>query len=415
MTSSMNSIGPERQRNAALWMLGLFFCFSADVQDGLGPFLGVRLQELGWTPEAIGWILTLPALFGLAFAPLLGAFTDRFRHKRGLLTVATLVVLCASLASMTGNAPLVAASQIASGIACAAFVPASTALILGLASGLSLPMLLGRMEAAKHVGTCLAAALAGLIGLLGFGGLGTQSAFYVMTFFGVVSLAALAGISPRLIDDDAARGLGDENVGAESVREFFSDSALFVFGLAVFFFHLGNAAMLPLLGQAAVARFGVDPSGATGATIFLAQITMVAAALAGARLVRAKGYGIVVLIAFAVLFVRGLVAGFWSSAWAIVPVQILDGVGAGLMGVATPGLVASLLSGTGRINLGLGSVLLMQGVGAGLSNALGGHAVQLWGYEGAFVALAAAPVVGLMVFLYGLRNRRMREAVGKTH
>jgi len=54
---------------------------------------------------------------------------------------------------------------------------------------------------------------------------------------------------------------------------------------------------------------------------------------------------------------------------------VLDGVGAGLLGVAVPGLVARILSGTGHVNAGLGAVMTMQGIGAALSPALGAVAM----------------------------------------
>lgn len=409
-----NQKAVELKRQRAIWLLVLFFCFSADVQDGLGPFLGVRLQQLGWSPESIGWALTLPALVGLAFSPLWGGVCDRIKHKRALLAVATVMVLSASFVSMAGVPAQVFVAQIAVGVACAAFLPAGTALILGLSNGVPLSNVLGRTEAGKHAGTCLAAALAGLIGFLGWGGLGTLTAFWVMSGFALLSLIALGGISSDLIDNDAARGLGQSRGKVESVKSLLTDPALLGLGLMLFFFHLGNAAMLPLLGQAAVARFGIDPSGATGATIFLAQLTMVVTALLGARVARTHGFGHLMVTAFVALVIRGLIAGFWESPWAIVPVQILDGVGAGLMGVATPGMVAVLLAGTGRVNLGLGSVLLMQGVGAGLSTALGGHAVSFFGYEGAFLVLAAAPVVGLLVFVRSCANSEFRTAAIKA-
>ena len=38
----------------------------------------------------------------------------------------------------------------------------------------------------------------------------------------------------------------------------------------------------------------------------------------------------------------------------------MDGFGAGLPGVATPGLVARLLAGNGHVNMGLGMVLTLQ-------------------------------------------------------
>jgi hypothetical protein len=52
--------------------------------------------------------------------------------------------------------------------------------------------------------------------------------------------------------------------------------------------------------------------------------------------------------------------------------QILDGVGAGLLGVATPGLTARILDGTGRVNVGLGAVMTAQGIDAASSSALAG-------------------------------------------
>jgi hypothetical protein len=33
--------------------------FMADVRDGLGPFLGVFLQEQGWSPASIGLVMTI--------------------------------------------------------------------------------------------------------------------------------------------------------------------------------------------------------------------------------------------------------------------------------------------------------------------------------------------------------------------
>lgn len=48
------------------------------------------------------------------------------------------------------------------------------------------------------------------------------------------------------------------------------------------FFHLGNAHMLPLLGQSAVARFAINGAAYTAATVVIAQGTMILLALAAA-------------------------------------------------------------------------------------------------------------------------------------
>lgn len=101
---------------------------------------------------------------------------------------------------------------------------------------------------------------------------------------------------------------------------------------------------------------------------------------------------------------RGCIAGFWHSPWSIIPVQMLDGVGAGILGVVTPGLAARLLNGTGHVNLGLGVIMTLQGIGASCSASYGGLVAHLLGYGPAFLALAAAPCVALGILLAGVRR-----------
>jgi MFS family permease len=75
--------------------------------------------------------------------------------------------------------------------------------------------------------------------------------------------------------------------------------------------------------------------------------------------------------------------------WGVYPVQILDGVGAGLQSVAVPGLVARILNGTGRVNIGQGAVMTVQGLGASLSPAIGGWIAQEMGYGPMFLILGS--------------------------
>jgi len=80
-------------------------------------------------------------------------------------------------------------------------------------------------------------------------------------------------------------------------------------------------------------------------------------------------------------------------------VQILDGIGAGLQSVAVPGLVARILNGTGRVNVGQGAVMTVQGLGAALSPALGGAIAEAVGYRIAFLVLGAFALVSLALWL----------------
>src|SRR5581483_8739955 len=95
-------------------------------------------------------------------------------------------------------------------------------------------------------------------------------------------------------------------------------------------------------------------------------------ALLASRLAQRRGYWIVFLLALVVLPIRGVIAALVTGPIGLGPVQVLDGVGAGMLGVAVPGLVARILAGTGHVNAGLGAVMTLQGVGAALSPTIGG-------------------------------------------
>ena len=157
--------------------------------------------------------------------------------------------------------------------------------------------------------------------------------------------------------------------------------------------------MLPLYGLAVVAAHKGDAAGTVALTIVVAQAVMVVASIVAMRMAEARGYWLVILITFIALPVRGLVAASVIAGWGVYPVQVLDGVGAGLQSVAVPGLVARILNGTGRVNVGQGAVMTVQGVGAALSPALGGAIAQAVGYRIAFVVLGAFALGSLALWL----------------
>jgi MFS family permease len=121
------------------------------------------------------------------------------------------------------------------------------------------------------------------------------------------------------------------------------------------------------------------------------------------RLTGSRGYWLVLLISFAALPIRGFVAAHLITAWGIYPVQILDGVGAGLQSVDVPGLVARILDGTGRVNVGQGAVMTVQGAGASLSPALGGWIAQDLGYPKMFIILGCFAFVSLALWIGFIR------------
>jgi predicted MFS family arabinose efflux permease len=371
--------------------------FMADVEAGLGPFLGVYLQSKHWSPAEIGLVMTIGALVGMAATTPLGALVDRIKAKRAMVAVAAVITVAASMAILfvPGFVPT-AIAQGVNGVADAAFGPAIAGITLGLVGQKGYSHQVGRNEAFNHAGNVTAAVLAGVLGYV----FGLGAVFVVMAVMAAASLGATWFIDPKKIDHRAARGLSDkkDDGHASGWSALLASKPLLALAATLLLFHLGNAAMLPLLGQALAAKGG-DPSAYTSATIVVAQLTMVPMAILAARLAEARGYWIVFLLALLALPVRGVIAALVTGPIGLGPVQMLDGVGAGLLGVAVPGLVARILSGTGHINAGLGAVMTMQGIGAALSPALGGYIAGRLGYPAAFLALGAVAVVALALWI----------------
>ena len=391
----------EQSKQRSFFFLSLL-CFAlADVADGLGPFFGIYLQQQGWTPDGIGFVMTAGGLVGLAGTAPMGAFADHTRRKRALVaaSVALMTASCGVIFLWSGAASATL-SKLLQGAAAVAIKPALNAITLGMTGQRGFARRLGVNEAWNHAGNAFSAAASGFVGYV----YGIPGVFFVMACMGALALFSLSRIEPRCIDYDAARGReGGGAACAGDYRKLFTDLPLLCVAVTLFFFHLGNAAMLPLLGQSAVARFDVNPAAYTAGTVILAQATMICTALWGARTAKRRGYGPLFAVALTALPVRGCVAGLWENPWNIIPVQMLDGVGAGLLGVATPGLAARLLRGSGHVNLGLGFALTVQGVGAALSNTYGGLFAHHVSYGAAFIALGAAPCIGLLLFAAGTR------------
>ncbi|MFL9999620.1 MFS transporter [Paraburkholderia dipogonis] len=365
--------------------------FVADVQAGIGPFLGVFLQARGWGADQIGTVMTIGGIAGM---------------------------LASGLLWISHGYWMVAASQVATAITGAAIGPALAGMTLGMVRQQGFDRQFGRNQVANHGGNVVAAALSGWLGWrYGFG-----AVFVLSSLFGLLSIAAVASIPRDAIDHDAARGAGagthaGGKAPASGLWVLLQSRPLLLLAAALGLFHLGNAAMLPLYGLAIVAAHQGEPSAFTAQTIVIAQLVMVAAAMLATRLIRWRGYWWVILLTFLALPMRGLIAASVIHAWGVWPVQALDGIGAGLQSVAVPALVVRLLEGSGRVNVGQGVVMTVQGGGAALSPALGGILAHRFGYPAAFIALGAVSTGSLVLWLgFGASLRHAcaaRDAAGR--
>jgi MFS family permease len=393
--------------------------FMADVQAGIGPFIGVFLLARGWGADAIGSVMTLGGLAAMAATPFAGALVDAARAKRALIVAATVVTTLASLALLpAGSYVAVAAAQAVAAISGAVLVPAVAGVTLGMVRARGFDRQFGRNQMANHAGNLVGAALAGWLGWR----FGFAAIFALAALFALLAVVCVLLIPARAIDYASARGLEHNDVPrqAESahagstssaapshdasphpggLRTLLDNRPLLILGASLALFHLGNAAMLPLYGMGVVTAHHGNPSAFTAQTIVIAQLVMVGAAWLAPRLIRTHGYWWVLLASWLALPVRGALAATLMDSAGVWPVQILDGIGAGLQSVAVPALVVRLLQGTGRVNVGQGAVATAQGVGAALSPVLGGVLAQHFGYASAFIVLGAVSIGSLALWL----------------
>lgn len=386
--------------------------FVADVRDGLGPFLGVFLLQNGFGESQIGYISTISHIIALSLGVPCGILVDKTTRKKEL--VGAFIALIIAFCTLNYLFPSFVFTLIAQGLVALSGVflaPAFAALTLGIVGVRDYPLQTARNEAYKHAGTAFGAALSFCLALY----FGIVSVFAITAVLGGVSLVVLTLIKRESINDFTARGEIHSKATFEAkptrLIALFTDKRVLFLSVIMFCFHLSNAAMLPLLSQRAQ-RLGIDSSGAyAAATILIAQGVMIFVAFMCGRLLgrvdscenpsKSAGFSVYFWLFFACFFaliIRGGVAAHFDSMWAMIVVQILDGVGAGVSGVILPVVVALILRGSGHINAGLAFALTCGGLGGALSNGVGGYFAQYYGYFSAYLFLGGVALCGLILW-----------------
>jgi MFS family permease len=384
---------------AALCVLNFFL---ADARDGLGPFLDAFLATRGWSSLSLGLIATVGGLIGLAATPLCGALVDGTPWKRALIAGPVVLVTAAALITLLSPEPaIVWIGQIGTAVVGAVIGPALAGLTLGLVGERFFSQQIARNEFWNHTGN-FASLFAVFVVISLFGQMG-MIWLMIATAFG--ALAAVAFIDPARIDHKVARGLqpdrntveADTTKAPSGLDVLLKSRGLILLALILMIFHFGNAPMSRLIAQQFAIELGT-PFRTTAIITGIAQLSMVAVAVATPFLIRRIGLAATLAIGLAALPIRGLIAGSFDGFWVVWPVQILDGAGAGLLGIVTPVAVERILKGSGRFNIGFASVMTVQGIGASLSNVVAGWLVSEGGYALSHLVGGGVALVALAVF-----------------
>jgi MFS family permease len=169
--------------------------------------------------------------------------------------------------------------------------------------------------------------------------------------------------------------------------------------VAVFLFHLANAAMLPQLGEMLSKDNRRAAAPFMSASIIVTQVIIAISAAWLGRRASTKGRKPLLLLGFGVLPVRGVLYTLVHSAALLISIQMLDGIANAVFVVVAILVIKDRTQGTGRFNLAAGALATTVGVGAALSNTIGGMLIQRLGYRASFLGLAGVAVLAFCLLV----------------
>jgi predicted MFS family arabinose efflux permease len=383
--------------------------FLADVQTGVGPFLAIYLAGYEWNEERVGLALTVGGIAGILTQAPAGALVDAVRAKREIIGLAVSALAAgALLIAMFPSFWPVMSAQVLIGGTSSVFGPAICAISLGIVGRAAFDVRQGRNQTFNSAGNVTAAVAMGVLGYF----VSNRSIFFYVVALAAPTILVLLFIKPAEIDYEIARGseAGEERGKAESVWLLFRDRTLVLFLACAVMFHIANAAMLPILGEMLAKGHGRSSMLFMSSCVVTTQLVVMLLSSWSGRMAGTWGRKPLLLIAFGVLPVRGVLYTLTSDARLLVAIQILDGIAAAIFGVVSVLVIADLTRGTGRFNVTQGAVGAAVGIGASLSQVVAGSIVHRAGSNAAFLFLAGVALAALGVLFFFMPETREAQA-----
>jgi len=306
----------------------------------------------------------------------------------------------------------VMSAQVLIGGTSSIFGPAICAISLGVVGHRLFDRRQGRNQAFNSAGNVVAAVSMGLLGYF----ISNRSIFFFVSVCALPTMLALLVIRSDEIDYMLARGAkkGDANADPVTARALLKARPLLIFLVCAVMFHFANAAMLPLLGEMLAKGQGRSSMMFMSACVVTTQLVITLLASWSGRKAGSWGRKPLLLIAFGALPVRAVLYTLTDNTVALVAIQILDGVGAGIFGVVSVLVIADLTQGTGRFNLTLGAISTAVGIGASLSQVIAGSIVHHLGFNAGFLFLAAVASAAFGILYFFMPETRDRQSLHPT-
>ncbi len=386
--------------------------FLAEVTGVVMPFLGTFLKDCQWRYDAIGVAMAIAGLGVFVMQTPAGVIVDHARRRRTLLATSSILLgVCFGLLPVVAGRWLVVDSLLfTAGAAQAFFLPLLGALALGLVGHAALNKTIGMNQSWNHAGN-IAAALSAMLLAAWFG---TPAIFYA-----VWGVSMLAAGSVYLIRDDeldearASGGTTDGNLQAHrtSLLRLFRDRIVVSLFAATALFHLANAPVMPLVALYVKQVGGSDSQVA--AVVLVAQAVMIPMALLTGWLCEKSGRKPIFVVGFVALPLRVFLYSLASTPGMLVALQALDGIGAGIYGVAIVAMCADLTRGKGGFNALSGLIATALSVGGVIGPIGSGFLVQHLGFRTAFCVFATIAAGAAFIFVAFMPETKPSGSIDK--
>ena len=420
-------------------LLGLLSFFT--LQGGRpGIYLAPFLIREGWTEQALGVLLLVSGVFKMLIQNVVGSFVDSYKRKQQLIILANCMVSIPCLLLYNQSHPsfaLLMALLCAISFGEAIAYPALYGITRGMTTQLyhsnyQWEQVVSENEQANHLGNVTFALLAGLLSLLVHHDRGYF--FMIVACMGMISsLVIIFCVPDAKINDDIASGRKELTIAEDrnaigvqtSMFDLYRDARVTTLLSVIFLFHLGNAAMLPLISQKL--SLGNDNEEYevfyTSLCILVAQLFMYFSSSCHGWLLETLSFSenMILLITLACVPIRGTLIAFTlsqpiisygsatSKAYALISTQMLDGVAGGLIGVVSVVIMQNYASDhEGRWSFLLANVKTVEGAAAALSNFIGEMLAYNFNYMTSFITLSVIGVLPCVLCYAFMIKRQMK-------
>jgi MFS family permease len=370
--------------------------FQAEAVGVVLPVLNGFLRASGWRYDSIGIATAAAGLGTFLFQTPAGLLTDRINSRRALFGATSLLVgacfVCLPLAAH--SFPAILGLLFTAGAAQSFFAPVLAALALSLVGYARLNKTIGDNQSWNHAGNIVAA----VVGIAIVSHFGLPGIFYAVGVASALATVSVLLIRPADLNPYRATGRTDDQEDGVPVMTLLRQPAIAVLFVAVALFHFANAPILPAVALYVKQLGGSDKL--MTATVLTAQVVMVPVALLAGRLADRWGRKPIMAVAFWVLPLRILSYAFVHTPIALVALQALDGVGAGIYGVAIVSMSADLTHGKGGFNTLMGLFATALAVGGVVGPLLTGVLIQHLGFAMMFILFAVLAVAGALWFQF---------------